>query len=285
MHFQTMRRALGAIAFACSFAAPALAADPVSFQQIRNATVKIGYGATTFLVDPLLAPKGSYAGIPGTPNSHLRNPLVELPIPAAEVMKADAVIVTHTHKDHWDDEARRSLPRTMPIFAQNDEDAESIRKQGFQDVRVIGANTEFRGIRLIRIGGRHGSEALLAARPSLGQVSGVVFQRPGSKTVYIGGDTVWTPEVEAAILTRRPDVIVLNAGYGRVLGFDDAMLMGKEDVYRAHRLAPQARIIASHMEAINHMTQSRAELREFIVEKGMDRERVLVPADGESYRF
>ena len=61
--------------------------------------------------------------------------------------------------------------------------------------------------------------------------------------------------------------------------------MGNDDLYRAYQLAPQSTIIGSHMEAFNHMTQSRKELRDFIAEKAMDPTRVLIPADGETYRF
>ena len=37
-------------------------------------------------------------------NSHLRNPLVELPMRAEDTFKdVDAIILTHTHEDHWDE--------------------------------------------------------------------------------------------------------------------------------------------------------------------------------------
>jgi hypothetical protein len=61
--------------------------------------------------------------------------------------------------------------------------------------------------------------------------------------------------------------------------------MGKEDLYRASQAAPQATVIGSHMESVNHATQSRKELRDYIAEKGMNPQRVRVPADGESYSF
>jgi arsenate reductase-like glutaredoxin family protein len=38
------------------------------------------------------------------------------------------------------------------------------------------------------------------------------------------------------------------------------------------------------MEAVNHATLSRKELREFLREQGMT-QRVLIPADGETYRL
>lgn len=36
--------------------------EKVQLQQIRNATVKITYADTTFLIDPMLAKKGTYPG-------------------------------------------------------------------------------------------------------------------------------------------------------------------------------------------------------------------------------
>lgn len=261
--------------------------QPVRVQQIRNATIKVEYAGTTFLIDPMLAKKGAYPGFEGTYNSHLRNPLVDLPMPASEVLKADAIIVTHTHPDHWDEAAKQSVPKNIPIFAQNEEDAASIRKDGFTNVRVLTENTDFNGTRLRKTAGQHGSDQMMASPLAkiLGQASGVVFQRPGHKTTYVAGDTVWNRQVEDAIKKYQPDVIILNTGYARVLGFDGSIIMGKEDLYRAYQIAPRAKIVGSHMESVNHAMQTRKDMRDFIAEKRMDAQRVLVPADGESYSF
>lgn len=261
--------------------------QPVNFQQIRNATIKLKYAGTTFLIDPMLAKKGAYPGFEGTYNSELRNPLVELPISLNKVMKADAVIVTHTHLDHWDDAAKQGLPKSIPIFAQNEQDAQSIRKDGFKDVRVLTENTLFKGTRLSKTGGQHGDNTIMQSPIGelLGIVSGVVFQRPGHKSVYVAGDTVWNRHVEEAIGKYQPDVVILNTGYARVKGFEGSIIMGKEDLLRAYELAPKATVIGSHMEAVNHGMQSRQELRDYIVEKGMSTQRVLVPEDGASYSF
>ncbi len=56
-------------------------------------------------------------GFEGTFNSHLRSPMVELPMPVSEIIKGvDAVIVTHTHEDHWDEAAQKALPKDLPIL-------------------------------------------------------------------------------------------------------------------------------------------------------------------------
>ncbi len=266
--------------------APTTQAHTVKFQQIRNATIKVDYAGTTFLIDPMLAKKGTYPGFEGTYNSELRNPLVELPMPVSDVIKADAIIVTHTHLDHWDDAAKQSLPKNLPLFAQNEADAQNIRKDGFTNVRVLGKDTVFNGTRLSITAGQHGSDQTMAvAGEVLGKVMGVVFQRPGYKTVYVAGDTVWNAQVEDAIKQYQPDVIILNTGYARIQGLDGSIIMGKDDLYRAYLAAPRAKVIGSHMDSVNHGMQTRKDLNDFIKEKAMDPTRVLVPADGESYAF
>jgi L-ascorbate metabolism protein UlaG (beta-lactamase superfamily) len=117
----------------------------------------------------------------------------------------------------------------------------------------------------------------------LGKVCGVVFKHPSEKTLYIAGDTVWYQGVDESLKKYDPDVVVLNSGDAKVLP-DDSIIMGKQDVYEVYKAAPRATLIASHMEAVNHATLSRKELREFLREQGMT-QRVLIPADGETYRL
>lgn len=273
---------------------PAAAAEPtasaptVQIQQIRNATLKLEYAGRTFLVDPMLGARGAYPGFKGTYNQHLRNPLVELPMPAAEVMRGvDAVVVTHTHLDHWDGGEHAFVPKDLPIFVQHQADAEQVRGQGYRDVRVIEGSAEFEGVRLTRTGGQHGTDAMFAVEPVaglLGQAMGVVFQAPGAATVYVVGDTTWHGEVEQALAAFKPDVVVLNTGDARVLGFTGSIIMGRDDVLRAARAAPGAAIVATHMDAINHMTLSREVLRDHVRQNGLE-DRVRVPADGETMAF
>ena len=86
--------------------------------------------------------------------------------------------------------------------------------------------------------------------------------------------------LEEAIATHRPEVIVLNAGDARVDGLDP-IIMGTKDVLAVQRAAPKARLIASHMESVNHCVLSRAELRAFSEKEGFASS-LLIPGDGES---
>ncbi|MBC3269023.1 MBL fold metallo-hydrolase [Pseudomonas sp. SWRI81] len=264
------------------------AAHKLNLQQVRNATVKITYGDTTFLIDPMLAKKGTYPGFENTYRSNLRNPLVDLTeSPEQVIAGVDAVIVTHTHLDHWDDAAQKALPKDIPLFAQHEEDAQLIRSQGFKNVHVLTNEAEFGGVKITKTGGQHGTDEMYAvpalAKP-LGEAMGVVFQAPGYKTLYLAGDTVWRKEVDQAIEKFHPQVIVLNAGKAKMSGYEGSIIMGEEDVLRATQVAKDAKIVAVHMDAINHMSLTRDELRSYVQKHGIE-SRVDIPADGTSQQF
>ncbi len=267
---------------------PATKAHKVEIQHIRNATAKIRYGGKTFLLDPFLAKKGKYPGFEGTFNSQLRNPLVDLPMPVKEIMQGvDAVIVSHTHLDHWDGGDHGFIPKSIPLFVQHEADAKLIRAQGFTDVRILGENTVFEGVQLSKTGGQHGTDEMYAAQPvaaMLGKAMGIVFQAAGHKTMYVAGDTIWRSEVDRTLAKFKPDVVVLNTSAARMIGYTGAIIMDKDDVLRAYRAMPGAIVVATHMDAVNHMTLRRKELREFVKQHGIQ-DRVRIPADGDILRF
>lgn len=264
------------------------ASEAVQLQQIRNATVKITYGDTTFLIDPMLSKKGTYPGFEGTYRSTLRNPLVDLPMSEKDVIAGvDAVIITHTHLDHWDDAAQKLLPKDIPLFVQNLADALMIRGQGFTNVRVLSYKAEFDGVTLSKTGGQHGTDEMYASAEVatfLGEAMGVVFQAPGHETLYLVGDTIWRDEVDMALEEFAPEIVLINAGYAVMSDYDGAIIMGKEDVLRAAKTAPDATIVATHMDAINHMALSREELKQYVQEKGIA-DRIEIPEDGATLDF
>lgn len=296
-----MKHALYALAFALMLlmsANPCISAEKadnkdLTLQHIRNATMKLNGGGTTILIDPMLDAPGAFPGFPGTYRSDLRNPLTPLPMPVEEILAdVDAVVLTHAHLDHWDETAQKILPKNIPFYVQNEEDAALIRQQGFKNVRVMKPQDEFGGIRFDRTECQHGTDAMYAdpaAGKALGDVMGVVFTTPDGKKTYLAADTIWFQGVDDAINKHKPDVIILNAGgaaYDLQGKFKDdpLMIMGKKDVLKATKAAPNADIVAVHMDAVNHMTVERKDMAEYAREHGI-RDRVLIPFDGERMTF
>jgi L-ascorbate metabolism protein UlaG (beta-lactamase superfamily) len=252
--------------------------------QVRNATLRIEFGGARFLVDPVFADKDTYPGFRGTYRDHLKWPTVDLPLPLSQILDVDAVIVTHTHEDHWDKAAAEAIRKDIPIFAQHAEDALLIGKAGFTSLHILSKDSVFQGVSLIKTPGQHGSDETLAAiGRRLGEVCGVLFKSRDEKTLYLAGDTTWNRHVEETLLNHSPDVVVLNSGDARIPGLG-SIIMNKEDVYEVFKAAPRATLIASHMEAVNHAALTRPELRDYAVRKGM-MGRLLVPEDGETLIF
>lgn len=293
-----MKKTLLILAFAFALLAGrgvgvALSADDdLSMRHIRNATIKLSSGDSTFLIDPMFAEVGAYEGFPNTYRSWLRNPLTPLPMPPAEILKdVDAVILTHTHLDHWDPAAWNAIPKDTPIYTQNEEDAEAVRKQGFSNVKIMKQSDEIGGVKIDRTRTRHGSEAMYANPETaklLGEVMGLVFTTPGGKKAWLVGDTVWFDGVDEALEKHSPDVIIVNAGGAALTAeqFKDSpeIIMKKEDVRKMVERMPDADVVAIHMDAINHMTVDRKDLSEYLRENGI-REKVIIPFDGEKINF
>ncbi|MGG0902316.1 MBL fold metallo-hydrolase [Bacillus subtilis] len=253
----------------------------MEIQQIRNATLVVEYAGKKFLIDPMLAEKGAYPPFPNAPRQDQNNPLVELPTSVDNIIKdIDAVIVTHLHYDHWDEAAKEVLPKDIKLFSQNEEDVTEIRNAGFKNVEVLTKDTAFEGIQLIKTKGEHGRGEILKLA---GLVCGVVFKHQSEKTLYVAGDTVWYDAVQEEIDTHQPEIIVVNGGDNQFYE-GGSLIMGKEDIYETYKAAPKAKIVVSHMEAVNHWGLSKEELKSFINEKGIASD-VLVPEDGESYSF
>lgn len=253
----------------------------MNIKHIRNATIVVEYAGKKFLVDPMLADKGTIPPFPNSPRQDQNNPLMSLPTSIESIIEnIDAVIVTHLHYDHWDDAAKNALPKDIKLFAQNEDDAAEIGKDGFTNIEVLTENTVFEGIQLIKTKGEHGRGEILKLA---GLVCGVVFKHSSEKTLYVAGDTVWYDAVQEVIDTHKPEVIVVNAGDNQFFQ-GGSLIMGKDDVYEVCQAAPNAKIVAVHMEAVNHWGLSREDLKSFLNEKGLTAN-VSVPNDGDAYSF
>lgn len=246
--------------------------------QIRNATVRLQYGGVRFLIDPMLSPKGTIPPFHSRLRPDAWNPLNELPLPLADVIDVDAVIVTHLHPDHFDDAAAKQLPKSLPIFAQNTKDAEFLAYCGFLEVRVMDGTTVFRGVSLTKTPGQHGDWVDEEQVKRLGDVCGVVFRAEGEPCLYATGDTVWFGGVARTLSEQKPDVVLANAGGNTA--YQHRLIMDAEDLLRVHKALPDAAIVATHMEAVNHWALSREELRQFAVANGFDPQ-LRTPKNGE----
>jgi L-ascorbate metabolism protein UlaG (beta-lactamase superfamily) len=236
-----------------------------AIQLLRHATLLVDVADTTFLVDPMLSAPGEIPPIPNSPNDR-ENPLVDLPdVPLAY----DAVLVTHRHRDHFDDAAGRRLADDDTILC-NPVEAEDFREDGFTDVRPVGETLAYEGVEITRTPARHG-HGDLAER--MAPVCGFVLD--GDRRLYLAGDTVWYDAVPEILDRHDPDAVVVNAGAAQFVE-GDPITMDAADVRRVREhLDDGVPVVADHMGAINHCLLTRAELRAAV-------DGVTIPDDGET---
>src|SRR5688572_3733894 len=141
---------------------------------IRHATFTLRFGGMNFLIDPMLSGKHEMDPV-GNATSNERIPMVSLPFSEAALIenlqKVDAVVVTHTHRDHWDAKAQSLLNKELTLICQP-ADGEKLRQQGFKNLLVVNDQIDFKGMQIHRVNGQHGTGDIGAR---MGPVSGFVL--------------------------------------------------------------------------------------------------------------
>lgn len=247
----------------------------MDIQLVRHATLFVNFNKKRILVDPMLGPAGAYSSAVNSANT-FSNPLVNLKVNVSDLIKPDAILLTHSHRDHFDSVAACLLPKDTPFFCQP-HDFLNILNQGFTNAQQVSAKQTWAKIELIRTGGQHGSGEM---GKRMGPVSGFVLKADGEPTVYIAGDTIWCEEVEETIGRHHPDVIVLFAGAAQFLT-GGPITMTEQDIEKVCKASPDSKIIVAHMEAWNHCLLSREDLSSFLLQKNF-KNQVLVPNDGDT---
>lgn len=244
-------------------------------QLVRNATLLIEYGGKKILVDPMLSPKGaidSWAGIQ-------RNPTIELKMPVEDVVKGvDLVLVTHTHEDHFDKVASGTLNKSIELMIQP-ADKEYFQKEGFNNAIVVDGNKLWNGIDIYRVDGEHGTGEVLKM---MGKTSGFILKAKNQPTVYIVGDALWTDNIKNNIKKFKPDYIIVNSGGALIKGFENSpIIMDEAQTMALIRESGKAKVIAVHMDALDHCRTTRSSLTKKAVELNVSKDKLIIPQDAE----
>jgi L-ascorbate metabolism protein UlaG (beta-lactamase superfamily) len=251
--------------------------DKLQVRLLRHATVVLRLGDTQILVDPMLSPKGTLPPIQNTANQ-LPNPLVELPVDKKELQQiiatSDVVMLTHLHRDHWDDAAQEAIPKDKLIVCQK-EDVTTLQSQGFAN--LISTDGEVSGMEVTRVKAQHGHDEIAV---KMAPVTGYIV-KTNDRVIYVAGDTVWFEGVAETIEKHQPDVIIVNGGAAQFT-FGKPITMNTDDILETGKASkPKALVVVVHMEAINHCLLKRAEL-DSELNKTKYYEKFFIPGDGDN---
>lgn len=255
----------------------------MKIHHLRNATMVIESGDTFILVDPMLGDKGT-AG----PTFTLfrfkpqRNPIIDLPTGAMDIVeKTTHCLITHLHPDHLDKVAEKFLrEKNIPVICSI-KDAETLKKRGLNVVQSVNywKQADFLNGTIEGIPARHGYG--FVAKP-MGNVMGFFIKLPDEKTVYLSADTIYTEDVEKVLKNYNPDISIVACGTAQLDVFKP-LLMTLDDIIKFTKDAP-GKVIANHLEAVNHCPTTRDQLRSALLQKNL-LEKTYIPNDGETIDF
>jgi L-ascorbate metabolism protein UlaG (beta-lactamase superfamily) len=244
-----------------------------SVQLVRNATLILQYAGHKILVDPMLSPKGaieSWAGI-------AKNPTVDLKLPISAITDGtELILVSHTHADHFDEPAGRLLPKTIKLINQP-ADRDFFQQKGFSGAETLEQKTIWKNIGIERVNGEHGSGKVLEM---MGKTSGFVLSAKNQPTIYIMGDAIWTEQIRKNIDRIKPDFIIVNSGGARIQGFEQLpIIMDEEQTMELIAASGKSKVIAVHMDALDHCRTTRVSLRKKADELGVAKDKLIILED------
>jgi L-ascorbate metabolism protein UlaG (beta-lactamase superfamily) len=197
----------------------------VALAWLGQASVALRFAAATVLVDPFLSPHPER--------------LVAPPFAGADARGVDAVLVTHDHLDHLDDEALPAIANASPRAALvvHEELVDRVAALGIDRSRITGlaadGRTQLGALTVDAVAAAHGDTPDDAYR--LGAFLGYVVSAGGAR-VYHSGDTVPHDGLVPRVRAVGVDLALLPIN-GRDAGREAQGLVGNLDAREAAELA------------------------------------------------
>jgi len=263
----------------------------MKIHHLRSATFVSESGTNFILIDPMLCDKGKLPPFSVIRYKARMNPLVPLPDNAPEILSnVTHCLITHSqafgirafqHTDHLDFAGEAFLRKnTIPVACRK-QDADYLRKYHLHVETALDywRPKKFLSGEITAVPARHGHGWISYL---MANGAGFFLRIPDEPTLYISGDTVYTEDVDRALTELKPDIAVMASGSAR-LDAGKPILMPVDELVTFARQAP-GKVIANHLEALNHCPTTRTQLKEALEENGL-LSKTVIPDDGETLVF
>lgn len=250
----------------------------LNIHHIRNATMILETEKDVILIDPMLGDIGIMPSFTLFRHKARKNPTVPLPKNVELILsKVTHCVITHLHPDHIDRAGIQFLIENNIPTSCSIKDEKSLIKRGLNITQSLKywEKQEFLGGTIEGIPAKHGYG--FVAKP-MGNVIGFYIKLPEQKSIYLSSDTVYTDSVDKVLKNYKPDISVLACGTAQFDLFKQ-LIMNIDDILKFVENS-YGKVIANHMESINHCPLTRKELKTILTDKQLIN-KVLIPEDGE----
>jgi len=236
----------------------------VSLYWLGGATMELRLGSFRLLTDPVLADGPVAFYMDGHPSTGKDGEPIEryASVPPLRVDGLDALLLSHTHTDHFDAVARERVPRALWGLAPADQ-VPRLEAWGYEVIEGVVPGEEHhieragQVLRIRALPARHSHDA--ATSEELGNVNGYLIEHETVRRTFRlvwTGDTVWFDELPDAVLQRGPvDVLIPHLGAVGRGGPWGLMTMDAEEAARLiERVAPN-RVVPVHHHTFSHYTE------------------------------
>ncbi|MGL4936485.1 MBL fold metallo-hydrolase [Shewanella sp.] len=260
----------------------------MKIHHLRSATLIIESQDKVILIDPMLGAKGSIPPFSLVRFKAQRNPTIDLPTNAPALLeKVTHCLLTHSrtfgfkplqHSDHLDAAGEAFLIQRNIRVTTPAKDKAYLEKYGISVEHGIEPweSIDYLGGKLTAIPAKHGHGWI---HKVMANGCGFILALPDEPTLYISGDTVLTADVKRALTEYKPDITLVAAGEAQ-MDVGQPLLMSMAELLEFIALSP-GKVIANHMEALNHCPTTRKILAERLALAGLT-DKVLIPKDGET---
>ncbi|WP_026461197.1 MBL fold metallo-hydrolase [Adhaeribacter aquaticus] len=251
----------------------------LKIHHLRNASMILETEKDVILIDPMLGEQGIMPTFTLFRHKARKNPTVPLPNNSNLILeKVTHCLITHQHPDHIDSKGIKFLTRKNVPITCSIKDEKALKKRGLNVVQALKDwdNQPFLGGTIEGIPARHGYGFVAKL---MGSVTGFYIKLPNQKSIYLSSDTVYTDAVDTVLKTYNPEISVLACGAAQFDLFKQ-LIMNVDDILTFVKNT-SGKVIANHMESINHCPLTREELRRILKSNGLI-DRAFIPEDGES---
>jgi hypothetical protein len=163
------------------------------------------------------------------------------------------------------------------IYCQPGDD-KKLQSKGFTNIQSVNNYIEWRSISINRFPADHGEGII---KLIMGKSSSYFIQN-GNETLFITGDAVLNHRLVNSLKETMPVLIIANTG-SAMFNFGKPITLTADSLLQMKSLLPDAKIIAVHMNAINHCRLSKEELRKFAIKENLTD--IIIPNEGDILSF